>query len=166
MQTSGAFMRPVASSFPLQICLSLSIYFCPAWWALTFSLLIYKGSVFPYPPTALGFEIATTFIIYFIQYWGVRLSKRGNLTEQTGTLGVGVVLLLMVVGGLIFYALGQTYVMRLDQGFSVTFLILDGLCIILAVAAMQGFAAPPAPAAFAGPPPPARWQQADKMKPE
>lgn len=147
MQTSGSLIRPVASSFPLHILLSLSVIFVPAWWALTFALLIYKGTQLPYPPTALGLEITVTFFIWVIQYWGVKLSKRGNLTENSGVLIVGLVLLIFSIGGMFYFTFGQTYVMRIDRGFSVTLLVMNGLCLILGVLAMKDFGATPMTAA-------------------
>lgn len=144
MQTSGSLIRPVASNFGLHIVLSLSAFFVPLWWALTFALIIYKGSQLVYPPVAFAFEIIITFFIWVMQYWAVKLGKRGNMTENTATLGIGLALLILVICGLIYYIFGQTYVMRIDIGFSVTLLIVNVLCLVLGVVAIIDFGSTPA----------------------
>ena len=137
MPTDNALVAP-NSSLGLQLLLITSAIFCPCWFLLTLALLIYKATFLPYPPTALGFEITCTFLVWFVQIGAVQQGKKGNLTENIPTLAVGMLLLLLVCGGAIFYMWGQTYVMMLDLGFSASLLALDGLAVLICGATMYG----------------------------
>ena len=118
------------ASLPLQLIAIICALFCPIWWAITFSLLIYKITFLPFPPTAFGFEITCTVLLWIVQVGAVSHIKRGNLTEHPATLGLSVVFTVLTIAGAIYYMLLQTYVMMLDLGFSAVVLILNVLALV------------------------------------
>jgi hypothetical protein len=140
-------MRPVASSFPLQILLILSMYVCLVWLLLTLSLIAYKAIMLPYPPAALGCEIVAVLLMYLVQFFAVNVGKQANMTENTTALLVSVVLLLICIAGAVYFGRGQTYVMRLDMGFSFAYVAWNALAVLFAALAMQGFSSAAATAA-------------------
>lgn len=125
------------ASFPLQLVLSTLIYYAPCWVIITLSLLIYKGTRLPFPPSAYGGEIAGVIMLYVLQVAACTLGKRGNLTENVGVLGVSVALLIPLVAGSVYYMWLQTYVMRLDLGVSASLLGLNSLAMLFAFQALS-----------------------------
>jgi transmembrane protein 216 len=124
-------------SFPLQIFLNIALVFSPFWWAITFSLLIYKGTRLPFPNAALPVEIVVSALLVGLQYIAVRFGKRGNLTESTKILLVAAALLTVASVGFIYYMWLQTYVMMLDLAFSAAQLGLNGITLLMCVVAIQ-----------------------------
>lgn len=133
--------RPlVGASFPLQLFLIINHLYCPFWGLLTLALLIFKAVNLYFPKGALAGEIIGVFLLYFVHYFSCALGKRGNLTEQLATLLVGGILQIVAAVGAIYYMWLQTYVMRLDLGFSATMLALDGAAFIFTIVAVQNVA--------------------------
>ena len=124
MPTDNA-LTASSASLGLQLVAITTAIFCPIWWAMTLALLIYKGTFLPFPPLSFGFEIACTFLLWFVHIGAVSQTKRGNLTENTTNLALAVLLLLISIVGAVYYMILQTYVMMLDLGFSATLLCLD-----------------------------------------
>lgn len=128
------------ASFPLQLLLIIALLSCPVWVITTIALLIYKGSILPYPPAALPMEIIGVVLCYGVQYFACSFGKRGNLTETTSVLIVSVVLLLIAGIGMLYYMWLQTYVMMLDLGMSASVVAINGLTVLCAIAALQSAA--------------------------
>lgn len=131
-------MRPSASSFPLQLCLIASIFYAPIWVIVTLALMIFKGVTLPYPPSAFWPEVVSIALVWLVQYGAVTLGKRGNLTENTSGLGVALLLLLLAECAFVYFMWFQVYVLMLDLAVSATFVIINGLNVILTVAAVRG----------------------------
>ena len=131
--------RSVAGcSFPLQIFLVLSLLFTPFWFVLTIALLSFKVANLPFPSNAaIALEFIGALLLWLVQWRSAEQAKAGNLTEQSGPLGIGVLGLLFSTAGAVYYMRGQTYVMRLDLGFSATLVAINGLCILLSLAALN-----------------------------
>uniref|UniRef100_A0A7S1W7D2 Uncharacterized protein n=1 Tax=Neobodo designis TaxID=312471 RepID=A0A7S1W7D2_NEODS len=138
MPTDSA-VEAVRSSLGLQLFAILAAIFAPIWWAMTFSLLIYKITFLRYPPTAFGFEIVSTALVWITQAGAVTFIKRGNLTENPPFLALGVGFAVVTAGGAAYYMYGQTYVMMLDLGFSATMVAINGILILGGVFTMQSF---------------------------
>jgi transmembrane protein 216 len=126
-----------SASLLLQLLAITSAVYCPCWFILTLALLIYKATWLPYPPTALGFEIASSLLVWLIEIGAVKQVKAGNLTENTAILATGIGLKVLTCVGAIYYMWLQTYVMKLDLGFSATLLALDCSAIIVGAFTFQ-----------------------------
>ncbi|RNF12137.1 transmembrane protein 216 [Trypanosoma conorhini] len=124
------------------------------WFILTLALLIYKGTLLPFPPAALPMEIVSAFFLLVVDIAALSLGTRGNLTEEVGTSCLALGLLLVAAVGAVYYMWLQTYVMMLDLAFSAILLGLNILTVLAGVYALQGvvrakrgprqrFAAPP-----------------------
>ena len=141
-------LRPEASNFGLQLLFILAVCFNPIWGIITLALLIFKATYLPFPPTALGFEIAGAVGVYICEVLGVHFGKRGNLTEHVTALALGLGLLLVASAGQLYFMYFQTYVMMLDLGLSATFLGMNGFCVIVGLVTLQNISAAGAPASI------------------
>lgn len=126
------------ASFPLQIFLHLSRWFSFPWFIVTLSLLIYKGVKLPYPQSAaLPLEIVSSFLVLVLHWVAVNVGKKGNLTEGARLLLLSIALHAVILFGIIYFMWLQTYVMRLDLGFSATYLALVGLTFVFSLVGLQ-----------------------------
>jgi transmembrane protein 216 len=125
-------------SFPLQFCLAFSLIYTPIWGIVSLGLMIFKAVQLPFPSVeAIVLEFIGIVILYILQWQAAELAKKGNLTELSGPLGVGTALQFLTAGGAVYYMRFQTYVMRLDLGFSAALLANIGLCCLLGLFAMH-----------------------------
>ena len=138
MPTDSA-VEAARASFGLQLLAITAAIFAPIWWAITFSLLIYKVTFLRFPATAFGFELTCTFLLWAVQAGAVTFIKRGNLTENPPFLALGIAFAFVTAGGAAYYMYGQTYVMMLDLGFSATMVALNVLLLLGGFVTMQSF---------------------------
>ncbi|EPY33148.1 transmembrane protein [Strigomonas culicis] len=125
------------ASFPFQLMLVVSMGWSVVWLLLTFSFLIFKATVVPFPPAALPMEIIACFLVLVVQVVAALLGMRGNLTEDASTILISLLLLAIVAVGAIYYMWLQTYVMMLDLAFSAILLGCNGLTLLCGVWAAQ-----------------------------
>ena len=131
-------LRPPSSNFGLQIILILTGIAIHLWFLTSLGLMIYKTTYLPFPPLSIGLEFAGLVAVWLMEWLGaVYFGKRGNLTEHAVALAVSIGLFLLCSGGLVYYLWFQTYVMRLDLGFSAVLLGLNALCLLGAMVTMQ-----------------------------
>lgn len=72
-------------------------------------------------------EIISVFLLLVLGISTLALGKRGNLLEEVGSTSLTVFLLLVGIGGAVYYMWLQTYVMMLDFIVSLVMLVLDTL---------------------------------------
>ncbi|AAZ10962.1 putative membrane protein, putative [Trypanosoma equiperdum] len=119
--------QPTCLSLLFQVLLYCTCSWCVFWFVTTLSLLIFKGATLYFPPTALFMEIISVFLLLVLGISTLALGKRGNLLEEVGSTSLTVFLLLVGIGGAVYYMWLQTYVMMLDFIVSLVMLVLDTL---------------------------------------
>lgn len=128
------------ASFPLQLMLHVGRLFSIPWFLLTLSLLIYKGTVLPFPEAALPMEIIASALVLLVHWVACSTGKHGNLTESPRMLLLSMFLMACATFGAFYFMWLQTYVMRLDLAFSAVFLGFNGLALVLSVVGLQNAA--------------------------
>lgn len=124
------------ASFALQLLLFSSLMWSVVWLLLTFSFLIFKATILPFPRAALPMEFVVMFLVLIINGFGFLIGIRGNLTEDVGALGVSLAFLFVAGVGALYYMWLQTYVMMLDLAFSAVFLGINCLCVFFGILAL------------------------------
>ncbi|CCW60533.1 unnamed protein product [Phytomonas sp. EM1] len=117
-------------SLLFQVTLFCTLAWSVVWFLLTFSFLIFKASILPFPLAALTMEIVSTFLVLVVELLSVITGIRGNLTECRTTIVVSNILLFVGGIGAFYYMWLQTYVMMLDLAFSAILLGVDALTFL------------------------------------
>lgn len=125
------------ASFPLQLMFHLSRPCSVVWTCITFSMLLYKGTVLPFPIAALPCELISVVLVCVLQFTSSSFGVRGNLTESPFLLLVALLLLLVGSFGVAYFCFLQTYVMRMDLGVSAAMLGVNGLTLLFGVVGVQ-----------------------------
>ena len=89
----------VRSSLPLQILLYLNQWYYLFWLLIEALIFVFKGQTLPYADGVLGGEIALFIILYFVDYFRIYFTTKGNLTERNFGLIVGLIISLPCIGG-------------------------------------------------------------------
>ncbi|ESL11840.1 hypothetical protein TRSC58_00401 [Trypanosoma rangeli SC58] len=125
-------------SLSFQLLLYGSFGWSGIWFIVTLALLIYKGTLLPFPPAALPMEIVSAFLLLLVDIAALFLGTRGNLTEEVSTSCLTLCLLVVASVGATYYMWLQTYVTMLDLVFSAILLSLHILAALAGVYAVQG----------------------------
>ncbi|KAH9577189.1 hypothetical protein LSM04_008961 [Trypanosoma melophagium] len=125
-------------SLCFQLLLYCSCGWSCVWFIVTLSLLIYKGTLLYFPPAAQPMEIVSAFLLLMVDLAACIIGSRGNVTEETTSMILSIILLLVAVLGAMYYMWFQTYVMMLDLAFSATLLGFNGLGVLTGLYGVQG----------------------------
>merc|ERR1711860_225523 len=90
----------VRSSLPFQILLYLNGWYFAFFFVCEILLFVFKGETLPYASNVLAAEIILLFLLAAVEAFRLFFGKKGNLTEQ--------------IGGVLFFWLWQTYVLRVE----------------------------------------------------
>ena len=131
-------MADAKSSLPLAVATYFHGLYSPALVVALLLTFIYKGVMLPYPPSALGLEVAFVFVFALIEWARLHQASKGNRMEL---IGPTLYALCLAVPVAVFHAYMfslQTYVLRLDQivnGIALAFLAVEVLFSALAIVA-------------------------------
>jgi len=132
--------RQTLTSLPLEILYYFGGLFSVIFFILVFFVFVYKGLELPYPNGYYGMELAYLFCWAIIEPVRLFLGSKGNKTETAAPLLWMVLLTAPSIALHVYYMLGQTYVLHIEQvlnGMAVAFQGLQGLLGILTLVSFQ-----------------------------
>ena len=131
-------MADVKSSLPLEVAVFFNKVYSPALVAVLLLTFIFKAVTLPYPPNALGLEVAFVFFFACIEWARLHLASRGNRMELISPTFFSLCLSVPAAVFLAYMMSLQVYVLRLDQvacGIALVFVGVEALLEVLAIAA-------------------------------
>mmetsp|Transcript_22428 Transcript_22428/g.37505 ORF Transcript_22428/g.37505 Transcript_22428/m.37505 type:complete len:149 (-) Transcript_22428:146-592(-) len=132
--------RQVLTSLPLEILYYFGGLYGLLYFVLVFFIFIYKGVELPYPDGHYGMEFAYLFCWGLVEPIRLFFGSKGNKTETASPLLWNVILTAPTIALHIFYMLGQTYVLHIEQflnGMAVAFQGLQAIIGILTLVSFQ-----------------------------
>ncbi|OQR75029.1 transmembrane protein-like [Tropilaelaps mercedesae] len=138
-KASGGPHREMLSSLPLAILLHYGriAYFTFA--VVQFLSFMFKGARLPYPPNNLLTEISLLAFQTPLEVVRLKLGERGNLSEQAFPLLLSCFLSAPAVLSALYYALWQTFVLRLDVVAASMLICFQGAQTVLALVTAISF---------------------------
>jgi len=127
------------SSLPLEIAVYYNKFYAPALIIVCFLTFIYKGILLPYPPNALGLEVAFVFLYGFIEWARLHLASRGNRVELISPTFLSLCLAAPTIVFHSYMISLQVYVLRLDLIIHAIALIFVGVQVFFEILAILSF---------------------------
>ena len=104
----------ILASLPLQMLIYFNTWFVGVYFIASLLLFIYKSYTFPYPESALGWEIAMLFLYVFVEMARIFLASQGNKKEEISPLVWAAGFAVPVLVANVYFLEWQTFVLRAD----------------------------------------------------